>query len=602
MRTGVTPNALVDLWRHLSQYRQRQFVLLLGLMLLAALAEVVSMGAVLPFLSVITAPENVFNQPFIADIAGSLGIVSAEQLVLPLTIVFVLAALFAGGVRILLLWASTRLSYATGADFSIEAYRRTLYQPFRVHVARNSSEVISGIVTKMASATAVINLVLVFLSSTVLLVAIVSVLMAINPVVAFLAVIGLGAIYCVISWFTRHRLKRNSQCIARGRTETLRVLQEGLGAIRDVLLDGSQPIYCDIYSKTERSLRFAQGNNLFIGGSPRFVMEALGMSLIAGLAYGLSRQPEGMVAALPTLGALALGAQRLLPALQNIYSAYAGIRGHKDSLIAVLDLLDQELLDIDGPSETLEFKKDICLDSVCFRYGDKGPWLLEDFNLTIPKGARVGIVGTTGSGKSTTLDLIMGLLESGKGQILVDGQPIIGKQLRSWQQAIAHVPQNIYLADASIAGNIAFGVQKEDVDLERVKRVAHQAQIAEFIEDSPEGYQTHVGEQGIRLSGGQRQRIGIARALYKQASVLIFDEATSALDNATEQAVMEAIGGLSSDLTIIMIAHRITTVQSCDTIIELERGRLVGQGSYSQLLDSSKSFRRMVKGVYGMSN
>jgi ABC-type multidrug transport system fused ATPase/permease subunit len=601
MRIGIMPDFLVNLWKHLSRRRQRQFVLLLALMLLAAMAEVVSMGAVLPFLSVITAPENAFNQPFVADIAGALGIVSADQLVLPLTLFFVTAALFAGGVRILLLGVSTRLSYATGADLSIEAYRRTLYQPYRVHVARSSSEVISGIVTKMASATAVMNLMLLLLSSAVLVVAIISVLIAINPLVAFLAAIGFGASYSIISWLTRYRLKRNSQRISEGTTEALRALQEGLGGIRDVLLDGAQPIYCDIYSKAERPLRSAQGNNIFIGGSPRFAMEALGMALIAALAFGLSREEAGITAALPALGALALGAQRLLPALQSIYSSLSGIIGHKDSLIAVLDLLDQPLPDVDvkGAFEALDFKQDIRLNSVYFRYGDEeGPWLLEDFSLTIPKGARVGFVGTTASGKSTMLDLIMGLLAPNQGQILVDGKPIIGKLLRHWQQSIAHVPQNIYLADITIAENIAFGVQKDAVDLERVKRVAHQAQIAEFIEESPMGYQTRVGEQGVRLSGGQRQRIGIARALYKQAGVLVFDEATSALDNTTEQAVMQAIEGLSNDLTILMIAHRITTVQGCDIIIELDRGRLVGQGSYSQLLRSSESFRQMAKGVY----
>lgn len=569
---NIIPNFLADLWSKLNLRRQRQFVMLLVLMLFAALADVISLGAVLPFLGVITAPETVFNQPFVADIAGLLGITSAEQLLLPLTLVFVAAALVAGGVRILLLWASNRLSYATGADLSIEAYRRTLYQPYRIHVERNSSEIISSITTKMSSATIVLNLMLILTSSTVLVVFILAVLVSIDPAIAGCAFIAFGFSYGVISWLTRYRLKRNSLQVERGITEALRALQEGLGGIRDILLDGTQSIYCDVFSKAERSLRVAQANNRFIAGSPRFVMEALGMTLIAALAYVLSGQAAPITAAIPTLGALALGAQRLIPAFQQIYSAWAGISGHKDSLIAVLNLLDQELSDIDleGSHEALDFKNNIYLSSVYFRYGDHGPWLLENFNLTIPKGARVGVVGVTGSGKSTLIDLIMGLLEPDKGQILVDGRTIIGKQLLKWQRAIAHVPQNIYLADVSIAENIAFGVPQEDIDLERVRQVAFQAQISKFIESSLEGYQTLVGERGIRLSGGQRQRIGIARALYKQANVLVFDEATSALDSATEQSVMDAIEGLSTDLTILMIAHRITTVQSCDTIIELD--------------------------------
>jgi len=248
-------------------------------------------------------------------------------------------------------------------------------------------------------------------------------------------------------------------------------------------------------------------------------------------------------------------------------------------------------------SEPLLFHNSIHFDSVRFRYSCDGPWVLDGLNLTIPKGARVGFVGSTGSGKSTTLDLLMGLLMPTEGQLMVDGQSISGNRHRAWQRNIAHVPQSIYLADTTLAENIAFGVPPYSIDLDRVQLAARQAQIAEFIESNSEGYQARVGERGIRLSGGQRQRIGIARALYKQASVLVFDEATSALDNATEQSVMDAIEGLSSNLTILLIAHRLTTVKRCDTIVELEHGRVVAQGTYEQLLDCSTSFRSMAMSV-----
>jgi ATP-binding cassette subfamily B protein len=223
--------------------------------------------------------------------------------------------------------------------------------------------------------------------------------------------------------------------------------------------------------------------------------------------------------------------------------------------------------------------------------------VLNDLSFTIRKGTRVGFVGSTGSGKSTALDLLMGLLMPTEGELLVDNEPVTGSRVRAWQRSIAHVPQSIYLADTTLAENIAFGVPREAIDLERVRRAARQAQIAEFIESRLEGYDVSVGERGIRLSGGQRQRIGIARALYKQASVLVFDEATSALDNATEQSVMDAIDGLDRDLTIVLIAHRLTTVRRCDTIIELQNGRLVAQGTYEQLLECSPSFRSMVRVV-----
>ncbi len=600
IHTVALPDLLLRLGHHLSQRRQRQFGLLMGLMLVSAFAEVISLGAVLPFLGILVAPEHVFNHPIVSDVVLAWGITSADKLVLPLTIAFILAALIAGAIRILLLWVSTRLAFASGADLGIEVYRRTLYQPYRVHVARNSSEVISGITNKVNSVVfGVLLPLLTLVSSTVLMLAILLALLAIDPMVASLAAVGFGASYALITWVSRRRLHHNSQLIAYEQTQVVKALQEGLGGIRDVLLDGTQPIYCDLYHRADHLLRRAQGSNIFIGGSPRPAMEALGMVLIAALAYALSSQTAGIAKALPLLGALALGAQRLLPALQQSYGAWASIVGSHASLADTIELLDQPL-----PSELLQpapapllIQKAIRLDAVSFRYTSDGPWVLNGLNLTIPKGARVGFVGSTGSGKSTTLDLLMGLLMPTEGELLVDGQPINGKLVRAWQQSIAHVPQSIYLADTTLAENIAFGVSPDTIDLDRVQQAARQAQISDFIESSPKGYQANVGERGIRLSGGQRQRIGIARALYKQANVLVFDEATSALDNATEQSVMDAIEGLNRDLTILLIAHRLTTVQRCDIIIELEHGRVVALGTYQQLLECSPNFRRMARAI-----
>jgi ATP-binding cassette subfamily B protein len=597
--TGL-PNLLIRIWHHLSRRRQRQFGLLMGLMLINAFAEVVSLGAVLPFLSILVAPDQVLSHPIVADMGLAWGITLADQLVLLFTVVFVAAALIAGAIRILLLWAITRLAVVSGSDLSIEVYRRTLYQPYHVHVARNSSAVISGITNKVNGVVfGVLLPLLTLVSSTVLLVAIMFALIAIDPMVASVAAVGFGTSYALVTWMSRRRLHRNSQCIAYEQTQVVKALQEGLGGIRDVLLDGTQPVYCDIYRQADHPLRRAEGNNTFIGGSPRYIMEALGMALIAALAYALSRQVGGIATSLPVLGALALGAQRLLPALQQIYSAWANIAGGYASLADTLELLDQPLSGemLQPAPAPLLFQKDIQFRGVRFRYANDGPWVMDGLSLAIAKGARVGFVGSTGSGKSTTLDLLMGLLMPTEGELLVDGQPISGNRVRAWQRTIAHVPQSIYLADATLAENIAFGVPPASIDLDRVQQAARQAQIADFIESSPEGYQAYVGERGIRLSGGQRQRICIARALYKQASVLVFDEATSALDNATEQSVMDAIEGLNRDLTILFIAHRLTTLRRCDTIVELEHGRVVAQGTYEHLLESSPSFRRMVRAI-----
>jgi ATP-binding cassette subfamily B protein len=297
------------------------------------------------------------------------------------------------------------------------------------------------------------------------------------------------------------------------------------------------------------------------------------------------------------LAALAIGAQRLLPALQQVYSSWAIIAGSHALLADTLELLDQPLPDeaLQPAPPPLVLEVEVRFDKVRFRYSAEGPWILDDLNLGIPQGSRVGIVGMTGSGKSTMLDILMGLLIPTEGAVLVDDQPISGPRLRAWQRTIAHVPQSIFLTDATVAENIAFGVPREEIDLQRVREAASRAQLADFIEGRPDGYDAFVGERGIRLSGGQRQRIGIARALYKQASVLVLDEATSALDNATERSVMEAIETLDRDLTILLIAHRLTTVRRCDTIVQLEHGRVVAQGSYDELLQRSRSFQQMAQ-------
>jgi ATP-binding cassette, subfamily B, bacterial PglK len=591
------PALLRRLWRHVTPRRKRQIVLLTGLIFLSAFAEIVSLGAVLPFLAILTSPAKVLAHPAVAHLMRALGIVSPDRMVLPFAAAFAVAAILAGAFRLLVLWISTRISYATGADFSSEVYRRTLYQPYWVQVASNSSDVISSISGKIGETVVLLSNSLTLLISFVVLAFITATLFAIDPLVASIAIAGFGACYAVMTAMTRRRLRRDSQRIAYEHTQVIKALQEGLGGIRDVLLDGTQPVYCAIYRKSDRSLRSAQGDITFVAGSPRFVMEAIGMVMIAALAYGVSRRAGGVAGALPTLGALALGAQRVLPSLQQLYSSWTNIAGAQASVKKVVELLDQPIAPelLSTGHKPLAFSRDIRFSNVRFRYAADAPWVLEDFNLTIRKGNRVGLVGSTGSGKSTALDLLMGLLMPTQGELLVDGEAIVGERIRAWQHAIAHVPQSIFLADASLSENIAFGIPRDAIDMDRVRHAARQAQIAEFIESRREGYDARVGERGIRLSGGQRQRIGIARALYKQASVLVFDEATSALDNATEQSVMDAIGGLDRGLTILLIAHRLSTVRRCDCIVELGGGRVVAQGTYEDLFKSSPSFQKMVR-------
>ena len=579
------------LWRHISLRRRGQFMLLLVLMLLTSFAEILSIGTIMPFLGALTAPERIFELSVTQPIIKALRLEEPTQLLFPLTIAFGFAALLAGTMRLLLLWASTRLSFATGADLSINIYRRTLYQSYEVHCARNSSEVINGISGKANGVIySTIVPVLTLLSSGVLILAILIALLAVQPVIALVTFSGFGLIYIVIVRLTRKQLIADSKCVARESTQVIKSLQEGLGGIRDVLIDGSQETYCQIYRNADSPLRRAQGNSVFISASPRYGMEALGILLIATLAYTVAQQDDGISKAIPILGALALGAQRLLPVLQQAYGSWTQINSGQASLQDTLELLDQPLQNYaNDPVTQLPFNQSITLKQLSFRYGEQLPYVLNQLNLTITKGSRIGFIGVTGSGKSTLLDIVMGLLQPTNGQLMIDGQPITPANYRAWQSHIAHVPQAIFLADSTIAENIAFGIPKDQIDHFRVKQAAEKAQISKSIESWPQRYQTFVGERGIRLSGGQRQRIGIARALYKQADVIIFDEATSALDSETERAVMQAIEGLSKELTLLIIAHRITTLKSCTQIIELDDGGIKTVSSYQDIFNKPVS-------------
>jgi ATP-binding cassette subfamily B protein len=411
-------------------------------------------------------------------------------------------------------------------------------------------------------------------------------LIAVDPVVALLTASAVGSIYGLISLFTRRRLRANSRAIAAGQNRRIQTVQDGLGGIRDVIIDQTRGHFAERFNAVERTLRDAQAGTAFINAFPRVIIEAVGMVFIALLAYILAAGSGGVAAALPILGALALGAQRLLPLLQQVYSGWTLSTGNRQALLDVLGLLDEPLsavLDIDKCSE-MPPPRLIEFAGVGFRYTATTSWVVRDLSLSIPRGARVGIVGKTGSGKSTVMDLLMGLLEPTEGAIKIDGRTLDEGGRRAWQRQIAHVPQAIYLSDASIAENIAFGTDHNAIDMECVREAARRAELQDFIEALPDGYATFVGERGVRLSGGQRQRIGIARALYKKASVIVFDEATSALDSQTEAAVMQSIFDLREDLTVFIIAHRLSTVEGCWPVVSLSDGRIDRIGTYDEVI------------------
>ena len=574
------------LWKHLTKRRRKQFLLLLILMITASMMEVVSIGAVVPFLAVLISPEQIYQHQLAQPLIQILGITDSNQLLLPLTTVFIMATLIASIMRLLLLYISTRLSFAVGADLSVNIYRRTLYQDYSIHTLRNSSEIINSIIIKTNTViTAILVPLLNFISSVVIMIGIISIVFTINAQVALITFSFFTLLYWIIVFFTKKSLQKNSQLIADQSTKMVKSLQEGLGGIRDVIIDGTQEFYCKLYKSADLSLRRASGDNVFIGSSPRYLMEAIGMILIAIMAYTLTLQEGGVVEAIPILGALAIGAQKLLPALQQAYSSYSSIKGSKSSFIDVLNLLNQPLSH--GTSQHLikpiPFKQEIVFKNLNFRYAKDTPWILKNVNLSFKKGETIGFIGVTGSGKSTLLDILMGLLPPTSGEILIDGVAITQKNRRAWQAHISHVPQSIYLADSTIQENIAFGIELEQVKEHKVVQAAQQAQISEMINNLKNKYKNFVGERGAQLSGGQRQRIGIARALYKESDVLILDEATSALDNQTEQKIMQQIAQLKDNKTIFIIAHRLTTLKQCDNIIRINSDYTYEQVDFKQI-------------------
>lgn len=583
-----TCTLLRGIWGHLSRRRRIQLGVLVVVMLASGVAELVSLGAVLPFLVVLTNPQQLWQQPLIQSLAAWAGFTQARQLLLPATAAFAAAAVLAAGIRLINLWLNARLAAVVGSDLSCEAYRRTLYQPYGVHVQSNSSEVITAVTSQIGGTVIALTSLLQLVTAAVVAIGLLTGLLLIDWPVALAAAGLFGGVYGLLAITTRRKLQRNGQRIAKAAGQQIKALQEGLGAIRDVLLDGSQPTYLEIYRRADRPQRQLAAQNNFLGAFPRYGLEALGMVAIAVLGGLLVLQRGSGAAVIPLLGALALGAQRLLPVLQQVYAGWASIKAYNAALAGVLAMLEQPMPTQVQAMAPLPLWQGIRLEAVCFRYGQELPEVLQGLDLEIRRGERIGLIGSTGSGKSTTVDLLMGLLEPTSGRVLVDGadvhDPANPEWLAAWRAAIAHVPQSMYLADSSIAENIAFGLPRQQINIERVKLAAEQAQIASFIEGSSNGYGTFVGERGIRLSGGQRQRIGIARALYKRASVLVFDEATSALDNTTEQAVMDAIDGLSKELTIVMIAHRLSTVQRCDRVVKLELGKVVADGPPIEVL------------------
>jgi ATP-binding cassette subfamily B protein len=575
---GGAESPLRQLAAFMSPRHKRRFMLVLGLMVIGAFTELIAIGAVLPFLTLLADPERISDLPAIAGAFSLVGAESFDERLLAATIFLMAAAIVAGAVRVYLAWTSQRFVFDFGHALSVEIQRRVLGQPYAWHISRNSRDIVASLEKVQVMASSVALQFIQAITAAILALFIVAALLVIDPMSAIASATVLAFIYLGVSSAARRRLGRNSRTVNAAYSDRVGIVQESLGGIRDVIIDSAQPVFLDAFREIDRMFSRARAQSAFIGAAPRFIIEATGIVLIAGLALFLADREGSFAAALPLIGALALGAQRLLPLIQHIYygwSSYAGNRDVFDDILALLRLPPPPPPS-DGPP--LPLRNSIRLEKVSFAYPGRGRPALDAVSLTIPRGARVALVGPTGSGKSTLADIIMGLLEPQSGAVAVDGAALDGAARAAWRRSIAHVSQAIFLADTSIARNIAFGRAEAEIDMARVEESARRARLHDFVATLPLGYETQVGERGVGLSGGQRQRLGLARALYKGAPVLVLDEATSALDPATEAQVLESLADLSADgLTIITIAHRLSPVFACDLVVRLEDGRVAAR-------------------------
>lgn len=549
----------------MSPARRRQLILLLIATASCAAAEAFAIGATLPFLALLADPTGSALPEQVRAVLGSLGspVVTAASLL-------ACAALLLAAMRLTLLWRQQKFTMGYGRELAGLVFGRMLRQPYLAYLNRNSSEMLAGMEKVERLMGTLLQPAIQGSVAAVLATFVMVALLLIDAVAASIAAVATASAYAAVSLLVRGRLEANSRIVAASITARARTVREALGGIRDIILDGSQALHQARYDAFEARNRRAQAENAFLSQAPRFALEAVGVIVMAGVALLVSRGSGGIAAAIPVLGALALGAQRLLPLLQQVWVGYSQVSAHHQWLHDVAMLIDLPVGQEEGPRPApLPLRKEIRFDRLSFGYRPDRP-VIRDLDCIIAAGEWVGLAGPTGSGKSTLADLLMGLIEPDGGRIVVDGSALTSETRRAWQGNIAHVPQFIYLADDSISANITLGQEPDSIDRARLDQAVRAAQLDGFVASLPDGLDSRVGERGVQLSGGQRQRIGLARALYKQAGVLVLDEATNALDEVTEAAVLASIRRLFNKVTVIMIAHRPSVLALCDRVISLK--------------------------------
>jgi ABC-type multidrug transport system fused ATPase/permease subunit len=589
-----------DLYDVLTRSQLKRLLILQLLMAIMAFAEVGSVAAIGMFMAVV-ANENVLDQThIIGRIYQMTGLGDPAEFIYLVGVVALVLLVATALVSMLTVWRAARFSARVGQEIADSLYRYYMHQPWLFHASGSSAELTKKIAAEsyIVSSQIIYPLMQINAKGILTLFMIVG-LMILNPWVVLAALVIFGCAYAVLYGLIRQRLVRNGRCISRLATRRYKLMAEGFGGIKDVLLLGRQEDFVRRFEASGTKLSRSLSANDALAMAPKNFMDMISFSSVILLVLYLTRNYEGDLAAiLPVLALYALAGFKVLPGFQQIYHAVATIKASSpafDSIKGDLrkSLEAEEYGNHPAAGQITSFTRAIELVDVTFTYPAKVKPALDSVSVRIPANHSVGVAGTTGSGKSTLVDLIMGLLPPDSGQILIDGIPLTPANLRGWQNMIGLVSQSIFLSDASIKENVAFGIPVEEIDIPRVREVLALAHLEEFVDELPEGIETRVGERGVQLSGGQRQRIGIARSLYHNPEVLVFDEATSALDGITEKSIMQAINHFAGRKTIILIAHRFTTIQKCDVIYFMEKGRIIDQGNYKELMLRNAHFRDM---------